>query len=172
VVPPGGGNGGKSGFKIFPVEGSCRMMKRGNVVDLFLLLLVLLTGLSLYFTFFRPIQFSHLIRREAVHHYGEVEILLPDDLFWMKEVLPLGEESHNVYGKLDWKILEIGKVTLAGKEIVKIKAKLLIEEESSGILRYGKYTIVSGNKIYLINDHYLLEGRILNFRLLEEKNLI
>ena len=147
-------------------------MRRPNLVDLFLILLVLLTGLSLYFTFVRPIHFSYLIRREAVHRYGEVEILLPDDLAWMKEILPVGEESRNVYGKLDWKILEIGEVSLGGKRITKIKAKLLIEEESSGLLRYGKYTIVPGNKIYLINDYYLLEGRILKCRLLEEKNLL
>jgi len=147
-------------------------IKRPNLVNLFLILLVLLTGLSLYFTFVRPIQFSHLIRREAVHRYGEVEILLPDDLAWMKDALPVGEESRNVYGKLDWKILEISGVTLGEKEIVKIKAKLLIEEESSGLLRYGKYTIVPGNKIYLINDRYLLEGRIFSYRLLEEKNLL
>lgn len=147
-------------------------MRRGNLLDFFLILLVLLTGLSLYFSFVRPLQFSHLIKREAVHRYGEVEIVLPDDLFWIKEILPVGEESRNVYGTLDWKILELGEITLGEKRRVKIKAKLLIEEESSGILRYGKYTIVPGNKIYLINDHYLLEGRILNFRLLEEKNLL
>lgn len=147
-------------------------MKRPNLVDLFLILLALLTGLSLYFTFVRPIEFSHLIKREAVHRYGEVEILLPDDLAWMKEALPVGEESRNVYGKLDWKILEINEVSLGGKQITKVKAKLLIEEESSGILRYGKYNIIPGNKIYLINDHYLVEGRILAYRLLDEKNLL
>lgn len=146
--------------------------KRGNLLDLFLVLLILLTGLSLYFTFVRPIRFSHLIHREAVHRYGEVEILLPDDLSWMKEILPVGEESRNVYGKLDWKILEFGEITLGEKKMVKVKTKLLIQEESSGLLRYGKYTIVPGNKIYLINDRYLLEGRILNFRLLEEKSLL
>lgn len=145
---------------------------RSFLVNFFLTLFVLLTGLSLYFTFVRPIQFSHLIRREAVHRYGEVEIFLPDDLSWMKDILPVGEESRNVYGKLDWKILEIGDVTLGGKKIVKVKAKILLEEESSGFLRYGRYTIVPGNKIYLINDRYFLEGRIFSYRLLEEKNLL
>lgn len=147
-------------------------MKRPNLIDLFLILLVLLTALSLYFTFVHPIEFSHLIKREAVHRYGEVEILLPDDLSWMKEILPNGEESRNVYGKLDWKILEIADATVGGKKVVKVKAKLLLEEESSGFLRYGKYTIVPGNKIYLINDRYFLEGRIFSYRLLEEKNLL
>lgn len=144
-------------------------MKRLSLFDWVVTLLVLLAGLCLYFSFIKPISFSHLIKREGVPHYAEVEILLPEDLVWMKEALPAGEESRNVYGELDWKILGFGEENLAGKKITKLIAKLLIVEESSGILRYGKYTLVKGSKIFLINDHYFLEGRIFKFRFLKEK---
>lgn len=141
---------------------------KGNFLDLFLALLVILAGLSLYFSFVRPLHFSHLIQREGVKRYAEIEILLPDDLYWMGESLPVGEESRDVYGYLDWKILEVKEETLSGKKMIQIRAKVLATEESSGPLRYGKYTLVKGGTVYLINDHYFLEGRIRDFRLLEE----
>ncbi len=141
---------------------------RWNLFDLFLALLIVLAVFAIYFTFVSPIKFSHMIKREGVPHYAEVEFLLPDDLYWMKEALPGDEEYRNVYGEIDWKILEKGEVTLGGRKIAKIKAKILIVEESSGILRYGKYTLVKGSKIFLINDHYFLEGRILNFQISNE----
>ena len=137
---------------------------RWNLLDVFLVLLVALAILAVYFNFFSPIRFSHLIKREGVPHYAEVEFLLPDDLYWMKDVLPGGEESRNVYGDLDWKILEIKDASFGGKKMAEVKAKILIIEENSGILRYGKYTLVKGSKIFLINDRYFLEGRILDFR--------
>lgn len=144
-------------------------MKRPRLFDLFLGLLVLLTALAVYFSFVKPIRFSHLIQREGVSRYAEVEIFLPDDLSWMKDVLPAAEESRNVFGQLDWQITGFGEETLGERKIAKITAKVLIVEEGSGILRYGKYTLVKGNKIFLINDRYFIEGRILDFRLLEEK---
>ena len=144
------------------------MRQRWNLLDTFLVLFVVLAGLAIYFNFVSPIRFSHLIKREGVPHYAEVEFLLPDDLYWMKDVLPEGEESRNVYGELDWKILERTEASFSGKKMAKVKAKVLIVEESSGILRYGKYTLVKGSKIFLINDHYFLEGRILDFRILSE----
>ena len=140
-----------------------------NLLDWFLVLLVVIAGLAVYFSFLRPISFSHLIKREGVPHYAEVEILLPEDLSWLKEVLPRGEESKNVYGDLDWKILSFSGEAFGEKTIVKVTAKVSIVEESSGILRYGKYTLVKGSKIFLINDRYLIEGRILNWRLSKEK---
>ena len=144
-------------------------VKRLNLFDWVVILMVLLAGLAAYFSFVRPIQFSHLIKREGVARYAEIEILLPDDLGWMKEVVPVGEESRNVYGELDWKISGFGEENLGGKKIVKVTAKILVYEESSGILRYGKYTLVKGSILFLINDHYLLEGRIFNYRILNEK---
>ena len=65
---------------------------RFNLFDVFLILLALLAGLSVYFTFFNPIQFSRLIHREDKMSYAEVEIILPDDLYWMKDVLKPGVE--------------------------------------------------------------------------------
>ncbi|MBI2167179.1 MAG: hypothetical protein HYU34_02910 [Candidatus Omnitrophica bacterium] len=144
-------------------------MKRPSLFDLFLILLVLLAGLSIYFSFVKPIRFSHLIQREGVSRYAEVEILLPDDLSWMEDVLPAAEESRNVFGQIDWQVIGFGEEALGDKKITKATAKVLIVEESSGILRYGKYTLVKGNKIFLINDRYFIEGRILDFRLLDEK---
>jgi len=144
-------------------------MKRWSLFDLFLAVLILLAALAFYFSFINPLRFSHLIQREGVTRYAAVEILLPDDLAWMKGVLPEGEESRNVYGQLDWKALHFEEVSLGGRKMMKLTAKVLMVEEASGILRYGKYTLVTGGKIFLINDRYLLEGRILGYRLLDEK---
>lgn len=146
-----------------------KIQARWSVLDLFLILLILTAVLAVYFTFAKPLHFSHLIKREAIHRYVEMEMLLPDDLSWIKEKLPAGEEYRNVYGELDWRILEFGEETLNGRKWVKVKVKILVDQESSGLLRYGKYTLVSGNKIYLINDRYFLEGRVLNYRILDDE---
>jgi hypothetical protein len=156
-------------MKRTPLDSTRRFRLRWNPFDLFLVLLMILAGLTLYFNFVKPIRFSHLIKREGVMRYAEVDILLPDDLYWMREVLPLGEEFRTVYGDLEWKILQIGEETFPGKKMVRIKAKLLVTEESSGLVRYGKYTLVKGGKINLINDHYFLEGRVLDFKFLQER---
>ena len=145
------------------------MKKRWNLLDLFLVLLVLLAGLAFYFSFVNPIKFSNLIKREGVMRYAQVDFLLPDDLSWIQAEVPLGEESRNVYGELDWKILEIKEEDHGGKRLVRVRAKVLIAEESGGLLRYGKYTLVKGAKIFLINDRYFLEGRILDFKLMGEE---
>lgn len=145
------------------------MTKRWNLLDSFIILLGVLALLSVYFTFIQPVRFSHLIKREGVGRYAEVKILVPDDLGWMAEVMPVGEEFRNVYGQVDWQILGFEKEKLGSGESVLARAKLLIVEESSGLLRYGKYTLVKGSKIFLINDHYLLEGRVYDYRLLEER---
>lgn len=151
------------------------MMKKGllkwNLLDLFLILLVVLAAFSAYFTLVKPISFSHLIRREGVYRFADVDILLPDYLSWMKDVVPVGEESRNVYGDPDWKILGFEEVELGARRMTKVRAKLWIVKDSSGILRYGKYTLVKGNKIYLINDRYVLEGWVLDFQALEERIL-
>lgn len=144
-------------------------MKRWNLLDSFIILLVIIAVGSIYFTFVSPIRFSHLIKREGISRYAEVGILLPKDLSWAGEVISPGEESRNVYGQLDWKILGFEKLELGGEEYTQVRAKVLIVEESSGILRYGKYTLVKGGKIFLINDRYLLEGRVFDYRLLDER---
>ncbi len=140
-----------------------------NILDFFLILLVILAGLSAYFTLVKPISFSHLIKREGVYRFADVDILLPDYLSWMRDVIPVGEESRNVYGDRDWKILGFQEVQLAGRKMTKVKAKLWIVKDSSGLLRYGKYTLVKGNKIYLINDRYVLEGWVLDYQVAEER---
>jgi hypothetical protein len=143
--------------------------KNFSLLDVFLVLLIILASLAFYFSFIHPIQFSHSIKREGVLRYAEVEVLLPDDLGWMKDVIQPGEESRDVYKKLEWQILAAGEETLGGKKIAKLTVKLLLVEMSSGILDYGKYTVVRGGRIVLINDRYFIEGRIYNFRLLEER---
>ena len=146
--------------------------QKWNLLDVFLALFVLLTIVTVYFTFVKPVHFSHLIRREGVSRFAEVEILLPDDLGWIKEIVPSSEEFRNVYGDVDWKILRFEEVKMGEKKIVKVVAKLSIVQESSGIMRYGKYTLVTGGRIALINDRYFMDGRVLTFRLLDEKVLI
>ena len=34
---------------------------------------------------------------------------------------------------------------------------------------HGKYTLVEGNKIYFIDSHHFLEGRIYKYKVLDEK---
>ena len=144
------------------------MKKSRGLLDLFIVLLVVLAALTFYFSFVKPIRFSHLIKREGVVRYAEVEVLLTPELSWMRETLPMGEESRNIYGQLDWKVLEMGERAFHGEKFMWLRAKILIAEESSGLLRYGKYTLVKGGKIFLINDRYFLEGRIFDFRLSDE----
>ena len=148
------------------------LAKRWNLFDLFVALLVILAGLAVYFTFIRPIQFSSLIQREGINRYAEVEIILPEDLAWLREAMLPGEESRNVYGQLDWKLIQFGEETIGGERLTKLTAKLLVVVYSSGIVRYGKYTLVKGSPIYLINDRYFLEGRVYNYRILDEQTLI
>ena len=145
---------------------------RLNLFDFFLIFLVLLAGLSVYFTFVKPIRFSRLIHREGASRYAEVEIVLPSDLTWIKSAVPAGEESRNVYGQLDWRILNFEDVNLGGEKLAKLKAKILVVKETSGLIRYGKYTLVKGNKIFLINDRVLIEGRIFDIKLLDERVLL
>ena len=148
------------------------MMKRWTLFDFLLVLLAVLSVLSVYFTLVKPIRFSHLIQREGISHYAEIEVLLPDDLSWLKDVVPVGEEFRKVYGNLDWKILGFEEQKLGGRTFVKLRAKLFVTEYSSGILQYGKYTLVPGGKIYLINDDYFIEGRVFKVRILPEEVLL
>ncbi len=143
-----------------------------NLLDIFLALFVLLTGAVVYFTFVKPISFSNLILREGVSGYAEVEFILDGDLDWLADKIPEGLESKNIYGSVDWKILAVGRENLGERAVRRIKVKVLLTRESSGLLRYGKYTLVRGGKIVLINDDFLLEGRIAEIRLLDEKILI
>jgi hypothetical protein len=142
-----------------------------NLFNLFLVLLFVIAGLSVYFSFFRPIEFSRLIHREDVKRYAEVEILLPDDLAWLKTVMPAGEERRDVFNQLDWVVSGFRDEVLAGRVWVVLTAKILVSEKDSGVIRYGKYTLAKGGKIFLINDRYLVEGRVYGFNLLEEKVL-
>ncbi len=141
---------------------------RWNIFDVFLILLVLSAFLSVYFTFVKPIQFSQLIKREAKMRFAEVNILLPDDLEWMKDVLPAGAEYRNVYGQLEWQVVRVGEAEHAGRKWTNVTAKLLVAVLDSGVARYGKYTLAYGSKIFLINDRFVVEGRVLNYRFLGE----
>lgn len=138
---------------------------RLNLFDVFLILLVLLVFTSAYFTLIHPIRFSQLIQREDVLYYGRVEILLPDDLFWMKDVLSPGQENKDVYGRIDWKIAGIDEIEMAGRKWLKLTVDLQVYRKDSGILRYGKYTLAKGSKIFLINDDFVIEGRVFDFEL-------
>ena len=147
-------------------ESSCRW----NLLDFFIIVLVLLTGLAAYFTWVRPIQFSHQIKRESLPAYGEIELLLPEDLQWMKNVLPAGEEKKDGYGTLEWKILEIREEeVLPGEKRAVVKLKALIFTESSSVPRYGKYPLIPGSQVLFSNGRIMFEGRMMRLRLLDEK---
>jgi hypothetical protein len=143
-----------------------------NLFDLFLVVFVLLTAAAVYFTFVKPIQFSNLIVREGVSGYAEIDFVLDDSLDWIAEKVPEGLEFKNVYGKAEWKILKIQREVLAAKPVVRVSAKVLLTRESSGLIRYGKYTLVIGGRVVLLNDEYLLEGRVTDIRIMDEKILI
>lgn len=143
-----------------------------NLFDVFLVVFVLLTAAAIYFAFVKPIQFSQLIEREGVSGYAEINFVLSDDLDWMAEKVPEGLEFKNVYGNVEWKILKIQREVLAAKPVVLVKAKVLLTRESSGLIRYGKYTLVIGGKVVLLNDEFFLEGRVTDIRIMDEKILI
>ena len=145
------------------------MKMKWTLFDTLLVMLVLLAGLSVYFSFVRPIEFTKKIIREGVTGYGEIEVVLPPDTAWLADEIAVGEEHKDVYGTLEWKITAKGEKK-TGAEIFKtITAKLLVVVEDSGLLRYGKYTLVKGSRIILISDHYFIEGRIGDFHLSDEK---
>ncbi len=143
-----------------------------NLFDLFLAVFVLLTAAAVYFTFVKPIQFSNLIVREGVSGYAEIDFVLDESLDWIAEKIPEGLEFKNVYGKVEWKILKIQREVLAAKPVARVSAKVLLTRESSGLIRYGKYTLVIGGRVILVNDEYLLEGRVTAIRIMDEKILI
>ena len=140
-----------------------------NLLDLFLVFLVILAGLSVYFTLIHPVRFSNLINREDVTRYAEVEIVLPDDIYWLKDVLPAGEELRNIYGQLEWKILEKNELVIAGRKWALIKAEMMIADKGAGVFSYGKYTLAKGSGIYLINDRYGFLGHVYSYRILDKK---
>lgn len=143
-----------------------------NPLDLFLILLVLLAVLSAYFTLVHPLPFSGLIKREAVQRYLEMEIVLHQDLYWMKDSLPVGEEKRGIYGEMDWKVLQIWQEKFGGREVIKMRLKILVNQDAAEVFRYGSLTLAKGCVIQLRSPRYLIEGRIVNFKPLEEKHPI
>lgn len=140
------------------------------MLDGFIITLVLLTALAAYFTLVRPIQFSHQIKRESLAGYAEIELLLPEDLQWMKSVLPTGEEKKDGYGTLEWKILGIQEQeTAPGIKRAVIRLKTLVYHEPSSVPRYGKYPLMPGSLVFFSNSRYMFEGRLMRSRMLDEK---
>ena len=144
-----------------------------NLLDFFIIALAILTGLTAFYTFVRPVHFSNAIKREATAGFAEVEILLPEDLQWMKSVLPVGEEKQDGYDALEWKVLEVGEEeVLPGQKRAKVKLKTQVYLESSGVPRYGKYPLVLGSEIIYANNRFLLRGRVVRFKILNEKVVV
>ncbi len=144
--------------------------KKGfNLLDIFLVGFALLAGAAVYFTLVKPVRFSNMIIREGISVYAEVDIALADDLEWIADDLPQGLEFKNVYGAVDWKILNVGLDILGKRPVRRVRVKLLTTRETSGLLRYGKYTLVKGGRVILINDDFLIEGRVIRYHLLDEK---
>ena len=147
-------------------------IKSFNLLDVFLVLLMLLALSAAYFTFVKPILFSNQILREGTRHYAEIEMILSENQNWLKDLLPVGEENKSIYRQTDWKILEIKEQNLAGKTLTIVKVKALVIKESAGLLRYKSYSLLKGASIGFKNDDYSLEGRIFQYRILNEKVLI
>lgn len=155
-----------------PQEESSRLERhpRWNFLDVTLIALGLLAVLCVYFNWIRPLRFSQTIERESVPVAAEAVLLLPEDLQWMKAVLPVGEEKHDVYGTLEWKILEIGeREILPGQKRTVVRVYLMVYASSTSVPRYGKYPLVKGSEILLSNSRFMLQGRLISHVLLNEK---
>ena len=147
-----------------------RGFPRWNLLDFFIISLLVLAALAAYFTLVRPIQFSHQIKREDARAYAEIELILTSDLQWLKDVLPAGEEKRDGYGVLMWKVLGMQeKEILPGKKRVVATIKALVNADPSSVIRYGKYPIKAGSRIFFFNNRYAFEGRVLHYRVLDEK---
>ncbi len=142
---------------------------RFNLFDGLLAGFILLALFAAYATLIKPVHFSGLIEREGISQYAEVNLVLADDLAWLGEKLKVGEGTKNVYGQVDWKLTGVESTVLAGRGVWRVRARLLATRETSGLVRYGKYTLVIGGKLFLIDDNVFVEGRILSYKLLQEK---
>ena len=140
-----------------------------SLFDGLLAAVILLALFAVYATFIKPVHFSGLIEREGVSQYAEVDLILSDELAWLGEKLKPGEGTQNVYAQTDWRITKVENTVIAGRSVWLIHAKVLATKETSGLVRYGKYTLVTGGKLFLIGDSVFVEGRILNYQLLNEK---
>lgn len=141
-----------------------------NLLDFFIISLMGLAVLAAYFTVVRPVQFSHQIKREGVRAFAEVELILASDLQWLLHVLPVGEEKLDGYGVVIWKVLGIQeKEILPGKKRAVVTVKALVDTDPSSVIRHGKYAIKKGNRVFFFNNRYAFEGRVMGYRLLDEK---
>ena len=52
---------------------------------------------------------------------------------------------------------------------MKLVVDILTAEKDSGVVKYGKYTLTKGSKIFLINNDFMIEGRVLNYSLSKER---
>ncbi len=147
-------------------------VRRWNLLYFFIVVFIFLTAFAAYFTFVRPLQFSNQIKRESLAGYAEIDLLLLEDLQWMKTVLPVGEEKKDVYGTLEWKIIEIREIeVLPGEKRTVLKIKLMVYTEPSTVPRYGKYPLMPASQVIFDNSRYMFEGRVMNYRLLDDKTV-
>ncbi len=150
--------------------GTSRLPSRWNLLDFSIIVLVILAALAAYFTLVRPIQFSNKIKRESLAAYAEIDLVLSRELQWMKNVLPVGEEKKDVYGTLEWKVLEIREEELfPGEKRAIVKLKLMAYVEPSVVPRYGKYPLIPASQVVFANNRYTFDGKLLHYRLLDEK---
>lgn len=149
-------------------KSTSRGIKRGNLLDLFLVLLLLLAALAAYFTFVQPIRFSQAIQREGVLRYAQVEAIVPEELYWIQYEVPAGEEKRNPNGDADWTVLSFEEEEWHGKKILKMTVKLLVSERSPGMFQRGNYPMARGALLQLRNSRFAFEGRIISMKLLQD----
>ena len=143
-------------------------MKGINLFDLLVIALITGAVLAFYFSVINPKPFSGSIKREGVNRYVQVKLVLPEDLEWLSEVLDPQAKRTDVYDRLEWQLEGFEEKVIAGKKRYLVNAKILCVEKSTGLLRYGKYTIVQGGRVFLINDEILIEGRIWQYEVTDE----
>jgi len=131
-----------------------------NVLDVFLALFVLTSFIAVYFQITKQPSFSHRIRREDVPRHARVEIQIDPD--WPPNLPPVGAERHDFYGRIFWKILSFNQ------ELRKTELLLLVKQDDSGTIRFGKYFLKQGQPLYLDAGNFSLRGKLLTLKLANE----
>lgn len=128
-----------------------------NVLDAFLILLALTFIIAVYLHFTGHPSFSHLIRREGVPRHARVEILIDPD--WARNLPPVGTERQDFYGRIFWKVLAFDK------RLCKAELLLLVKQDDSNTVRFGKYFLKQGQSLYLDAGNFSLRGKLLTLEL-------
>ncbi len=119
-----------------------RFFGKINIVDLLICVVIVTTLAGLYFYFFQRQALKSIIQTEAEAWYMPVEVIMDRDDYWVKKFIVKGDTQPDVYGRTNWKILDIAEITETGQEKrIILKLRLMIYREKTGALRFGRYPL-------------------------------